>query len=254
MNQIVLLVILGLLLLPVEAAVSLYPYNSAEPSPTDKVFRSLRSEKTYEPACACAYPGEVTFADADGNPVASYTNLDDVYIKVVDPSLIGVSLLEDALEIGGQTFDLELLSGAANDTFITRPIFLGELVLGTGNTITATYTDPLYPLDTSTVIIGVIEVDFEVEAFLVVPVSDPAVRAGVAFTYEGNGLATVFSVTVYDLTGKIVWDTAFTTVSEVVWNGTNREGEEAASGPYIYVIAASDETRTYTNKGAFIKH
>gem|GEM_PF-6510730 len=252
MNQIVLLVALGLLILPVEAAVSLYPYNSAEPSPTAKVFRSLRSEKTYEPACACAYPGEVTFADADGNPVASYTNLDDVYIKVVDPSLIGVSLLEDAVKIGGQTVDLELLSGAANDTFITRPIFLGELVLGTGNTITATYTDPLYPLDTSTVVIGVIEVDFEVEAFLVV--SNPVVNEGVAFTYEGSGFAAVFAVTVYDLTGKIVWDAAFTNVSEVVWDGTNREGEEAASGPYIYVIAASDGTRTYTDKGAFIKH
>lgn len=252
MNQIVLLVILGLLLLPVEAAVSLYPYNSAEPSPTDKVFRSLRSEKTYEPACACAYPGEVTFADADGNPVASYTNMDDVYVKVVDPSLIGVPILEDALEIGGQTFDLELLLGAANDTFITRPIFLGELVLGTGNTITATYTDPLYPLDTLTVTIGVIEVDFEVEAFLVV--SDPAVRAGVAFTYDGSGLAATFSVTVYDLMGKIVWNTALTNVSGVVWDGKNRDGEEAASGPYIYVIAASDETRTYTDKGAFIKH
>jgi len=96
-----------------------------------------------------SYPSTTTFTDRDGNEVASYSNADDIYVKVIDPSHAGAASLLDAVKIDGQTFDLAPLTGAATDTFITNAISMTDLGVNAGDTITATYTDPTDPTDIS---------------------------------------------------------------------------------------------------------
>ena len=53
------------------------------------------------------------FANAAGTLVANYTDVDSVYVKVVDQSHAGAASLLDAVKIGTATFDLAPLAGAA---------------------------------------------------------------------------------------------------------------------------------------------
>ena len=69
------------------------------------------------------------FADETGVEVTSYTDADMVYVKVVDPSHAGATVLLDAVEIAGETYDVEPLAGATSDTFITEGLAL-DLVAG----------------------------------------------------------------------------------------------------------------------------
>jgi len=96
-----------------------------------------------------SYHSTTTFTDAVGNEVASYTNADDVHVKVVDSSHGGAVSILDAVGIEGQTFDLTPLTGAPTDTFITDAISMTNLGVNAGDTITATYTDPTDPTDIS---------------------------------------------------------------------------------------------------------
>ena len=96
-----------------------------------------------------------TFTDANGNEVASYTNADDVRVKVVDASHAGAASIAGAVEINGTTFDLYPLAGALPDTFITNPISMADLGVNGGDTIEATYTDPTDPTDVSMDTIGI---------------------------------------------------------------------------------------------------
>jgi hypothetical protein len=186
------------------------------------------------------------FTDASGNLVANYMDVDTVYVKVVDPSHAGAASLLDAVKIGTATFDLAPLAGAATDTFITGAITLTELGKGAGDTITATYTDPTDPSDTSSATISVIASELVVEEFLAKP--NPFATETV-FTYVGSGIATTFTVTVYDLAGHVVWTDEKSNVSEVTWDGKNASGVALANGAYIYVVLATDGTNTFTGKG-----
>ncbi|MBN1857823.1 hypothetical protein JW848_01300, partial [Candidatus Bipolaricaulota bacterium] len=67
------------------------------------------------------------FVDETGAEVASYTDADAVYVKVVDPSHAGATVLLNVVEIAGDTYDVEPLAGATSDTFITEGLAL-ELV------------------------------------------------------------------------------------------------------------------------------
>jgi len=186
------------------------------------------------------------FTDASGNLVANYMDVDTVYVKVVDPSHAGAASLLDAVKIGTATFDLAPLAGAATDTFITGAITLTELGKGAGDTITATYTDPTDPSDTSSATISVIASELVVEEFIAKP--NPFATETV-FTYVGSGIATTFTVTVYDLAGHVVWTDEKSNVSEVTWDGKNASGVALANGAYIYVVLATDGTNTFTGKG-----
>ena len=117
---------------------------------------------------------------------------------------------------------------------------------GAGDTITATYTDPTDPSDTSSATISVIASELVVEEFLAKP--NPFATETV-FTYVGSGIATTFTVTVYDLAGHVVWTDEKSNVSEVTWDGKNASGVALANGAYIYVVLATDGTNTFTGKG-----
>jgi len=183
-------------------------------------------------------PSTTMFVDADGGEVPSYTDTDDVYVKVIDPSKVGEASILDAVEISGTTYDLAPLADAdaSTGTFITGVI----TGLGVG-TFTATYTDPTDPTDTASDTIDVIASELSIDTFRVGP--NPF-DTEVTFGYDGTGIAATFSVTVYDLSGHQVWTDTQANVDHVTWDGAG-----LGNGGYIYVLMATDGTDTVTGKG-----
>jgi hypothetical protein len=181
------------------------------------------------------------FVDSEGNEVDTYTDVDDVYVKVVDPSHTGAPSLLDAVEIDGVPYDLAPLAGATTDTFITEAIS----GLGVG-TFTATYTDPTDPTDTSSDTIDIIASELAVDNFYAGP--NPF-ETTTEFSYIGTGIAATFTVTVYDLAGHVVWTKTESNVTGITWDGTDEAGMALANGAYIYMVMAMDETNTFTDKG-----
>jgi len=182
------------------------------------------------------------FVDADGNEVANYTDADTAYVKVIDPSHAGATLLANAVEIDGTTYDLEPLAGAQSDTFITAGL---NLALTAGTDVTATYTDPTDPTDTSSDTITVIASELDVVNFYAGP--NPF-DGDVTFGFVGTGIATTMEVVIYDASGHVVWAEELANVTEIVWDGTDEAGNLLANGAYIYVITATDGTNTFTGK------
>jgi hypothetical protein len=176
------------------------------------------------------------FVDADGNEVANYTDADMVYVKVLDPSHAGATLLASAVEIDGVEYDITPFG--ATDTFITAGLDLG---LAAGETVTATYVDPTDLTDTSADTITVIASVLAIDSFYAGP--NPF-DVEVTFGFDGTGIASTMSVVVYDLAGGIVWETTQTDVSEITWDGAG-----CANGAYIYKIVATDGTNTFTGNG-----
>jgi len=182
------------------------------------------------------------FVDADGNEVQNYTDADLVYVKVIDPSHAGAALLASAVEIGGVSYDLTPLAGAT-DEFITNGL---DLDLTAGDTITATYTDPTDPTDTSTDTITIIASALNVERFYAgpSPFSDTT-----TFGYVGSGIASEMSVEVRDGSGHVVWSQELANVTGIVWDGTDENGNSLANGGYMYFITATDGTNTFSGSG-----
>ena len=183
------------------------------------------------------------FVDSAGVEVTNYTDADMVYVKVVDPSHAGATVLANAVEIDGTTYDLGPLAGAQNDTFITAGL---SLALVAGSQITATYGDPTDPTDTSSDTITIIASELDVVSFYAGP--NPF-DATTTFGYDGSGIASVMSVTVYDLAGKIVWSEELANVTGIDWDGTDEGGAMLANGGYIYAVTATDGTNTFTGRG-----
>jgi len=201
-------------------------------------------------------PGQASttkFADASGNVVTQYTDADSVYVKVVDPSHSGATSLLQAVEIDGTMFDLAPLSGATTDTFITAAISQTDLGVGAGDSITATYTDPVDTTDSSSDTVSIIASVLDVTGVIAKP-NPFETETTFAFAEGSTGLADTFSVTVYDLSGHSVWTETVANANAIVWDGTNEAGASLANGPYIFVAVASDGTDTFTYKGTvFIK-
>jgi len=193
-------------------------------------------------------PGQASttdFVDAEGNTVATYTDADDVYVKVIDPSHAGADTLT-GLEVEGIAYDLSYLEGANTDTFITDAITMVDLGAVAGDEITANYTDATDSLDTSMDTVPIISSELEFESFIAKPnpFSDE-----VTFTFEGAGIPETFAVTVYNMSGHLVWSEELANATEIVWDGQNEAGMPLANGPYIYVAMITDGTDTYTGKG-----
>jgi flagellar hook assembly protein FlgD len=75
-----------------------------------------------------------------------------------------------------------------------------------------------------------------------------------AFAEGSSGLATEFTVSIYDLSGHLVKSLSAENADEITWDGTNAAGLSLANGAYIYVAMATDGTDTFTGKGTvFIK-
>ena len=192
-----------------------------------------------------------TFCDAQGDGVSTYTTAGEAYVKVVDPSHAGAAKLKDAVSIGGKTFDLEPLSGASSDTFITSAISIADLGAAAGDTLTATYTDPANSANTATATATITAAELSITGFYAGP--NPF-STSVDFAYHGSGIASEVTVAVYDLSGHQVWSNEETNTTMIPWDGTNDRGQALANGPYIYVVMATDGTHTFRGKGiVFIK-
>jgi hypothetical protein len=176
------------------------------------------------------------FVDSEGNEVTSYTDADEAYVKVIDPSKAGAAEILDAVVIDGTAYGLAPLADAATDTFITEAIS----GLGVG-TFTATYTDPTDPTDTSSDTIDIGASELSIDTFRVGP--NPF-DTEVIFGYDGTGIAETFSVTVYDLSGHQVWTDTQANVDHITWDGAG-----LANGGYIYVLMATDGENPVTGKG-----
>ncbi len=189
-----------------------------------------------------AQQSSAMFVDETGAEVASYTDADTVYVKVVDPSHAGATVLLDAVEIGGEAYDVEPLAGATSDTFITEGLAL-DLVAG--ESITATYTDPTDPTDESSDTISVVASVLDVTGFVVTPnpFEDEA-----TFAYEGTGVAQTFIVSVYNVAGDLIWTAEEENVTEITWNAVG-----VAKGAYIYAITVTDGETVFDAKDVFVK-
>ena len=176
------------------------------------------------------------FVDASGNEVANYTDADTVYVKVIDPSHAGATLLASAVEIDGIEYDVTPLGAA--DSFITAALDLG---LVAGDEVVATYTDPTDLTDTSADTITVIASVLAIDSFYAGP--NPF-EGEVTFGFNGTGVASTMSVAIYNLAGGVVYETTQTDVSEITWDGAG-----LANGAYIYVITATDGTNTFSDEG-----
>ncbi|MCX6096802.1 MAG: hypothetical protein NT125_08890 [Candidatus Bipolaricaulota bacterium] len=175
-----------------------------------------------------------------------------VYVKVVDPSHSGAPILAAAVKIGEKAFDLAPLAGAPATAYITQAITLTELGAAVGGSITATYTDPSDPTDTSSDTVPITSAELSVKNFLARP--NPF-RTETVFTYKGTGIAKTLSVTVYDLAGHVVWEGEASDTTELLWDGKDRNGEVVANGPYIYITLATDGERTFSDRGkVFVRH
>ncbi|HCP31816.1 TPA: hypothetical protein DIT45_00935 [Candidatus Acetothermia bacterium] len=186
-------------------------------------------------------PGQASttkFTDPEGNVVMQYTDVDDVYVKVIDPSHAGADTLT-GLEVEGIAYNLSYLEGANTDTFITEAISMADLGAVAGDTITATYTDSTDPLDSSshTVSIMASELVFE-------PVIKPnPFDTEVTFSY-GIGLVDSFTVTVYDASGHLVAELEGVSGSnEITWDGAG-----LANGPYLCVMMVVSGEDTHIAK------
>ncbi|MBU0595164.1 hypothetical protein KJ567_00565, partial [Candidatus Bipolaricaulota bacterium] len=167
---------------------------------------------------AAATHSNLTFVDAIGDTVAAYIEGEPIYVKVTDLSLAEAGTIAGAVTIDGLTYDLAPLPGAPTGTFITGPIDLATVA---GGTVSATYTDPSDPNDTSTGSVLIVAGVFEVERFYATPTP---FADEVLFGFAGSGLAEQFSVEVYDLRGRRVWSGEAENVLSVPWDGRNDDG------------------------------
>ncbi len=184
-----------------------------------------------------------SFVDANGNDVDAYAIGDPIYVKVIDRSVAGAGTLPEAITIADNTYDFHPMPGEQPGTFITDPI---NISCSIGDTVTATYVDPSDTSDTSSDTVTIVSTELNVDSFYAGP--NPFTDT-VSFTYKGDGMATSFSVSVYDLSGHRVWQQEKANTISVPWDGRNSAGRKLANGGYIYVVMATDGTNTFTGKG-----
>ena len=183
------------------------------------------------------------FVDASGAEVDAYALGEPIYVKVIDRSMAGAGVLPDAVAVDGIAADLSPVPGAEPGTFMTAAL---DIDCTEGQTLTATYTDPSDPSDTSSDTVTITSVELSVERFYAGP--NPFADS-VDFSYVGTGIAAQLSVTVYDLSGHRVWRADEEHALRIVWDGRDDRGVRLANGAYIYVIAASKDDQAFGGKG-----
>ncbi|MCD6136753.1 gliding motility-associated C-terminal domain-containing protein, partial [Candidatus Bipolaricaulota bacterium] len=184
-----------------------------------------------------------SFVDAEGNDVDAYHIGDQIYVKVIDRSVAGAGTLSDAVTIAGNTYNLNQIAGAQPGTFMTDAI---SIPCSIGDTINATYVDPSDASDTSSDSVTIVGSELRIDSFYAGP--NPFTDS-VSFAYKGDGMATNFSVSLYDLSGHRVWQQEKENTLSVQWDGRDSDGKQLANGGYIYVVMATDGTNTFTGKG-----
>lgn len=194
------------------------------------------------------------FTDSQSRDVAKYIVGDTVYVTVEDcdenrtPGVVdtvkGALTVENTRTGAKVVVDL-VETGPDTGVFLSQPITTGEegsgamLIVAPGDTIRATYKDPDDPTDTSTDDAAIEAAKLEVTAYLNMP--NPLVRTTM-FKIVGVGVLKIH-VWVYDLTGRLVFDSGEVAGASLSWNGG-----ECANGVYLYIIQAIGRDRSETSK------
>jgi len=70
----------------------------------------------------------------------------------------------------------------------------------------------------------------------------------ISFGFIGSGVPDAIHVTVYDLSGKLVWQVEARGVSVTTWDGTSVRGDRLANGGYICVIRIAGGGKVHTER------
>jgi len=190
----------------------------------------------------------VRFTDREGNDMELVDYATDTYVTVFDESHAGSAMIAEGLTIEGQPHPLLAVADAPAGTFRTEPI---AVIWEIGTKVTATYTDPSNSGDRAEDEITVVGGQLVVEQFTVTP--NPF-QEQVSFGFEGSGVPETLSVAVYDLARRCVFEAQAAYAMEIVWDGTNTEGDPVAKGAYVYVIEAGDAAASYEAKDVIVRH
>jgi len=192
---------------------------------------------------AIASGSTTAFVDVEGNDVAAYVLGDPIYVKVMDSSMAGAGSIPEALLVEDVTYDLTAYPAGGDGAFFAGPL---DVLCGVGDTITATYTDPADPNDTSSDTVAIVSTTFEVDRFFAAP--SPFVDVA-SFGFAGQGIAETFQVTVYDMAGRRVWSAEAANVLSIEWDGRNEDGDLLANGPYAYMVYATGSGNEFEGQG-----
>lgn len=199
---------------------------------------------------AQAIPTSVQFIDEAGQEVERYIVGDTIYVMVVDQSQDRrpgvVDTIRRAVTVKnlatGQTIvvDVAQPGPAASFIFISGPITTGapgegrDLDVEHGQVLRVTYTDPDDPLDFASD-----EVRIEAKELLVnwdQSSNIPNPFSGTTtFKVSGEGILKI-RILVFQLTGRMVFDSGEVAGSTLLWDGNDMEGHQLSSGVYLYIM------------------
>jgi len=195
-------------------------------------------------------PSTTRFTDAAGRDVAYYVVGDTVYVTVDDRDENRTAGVPDVIEEGalwvenlrtGAKVTVKLIeTGPDTGVFRSEPITTGPpgsgamLEVEPSDTLRATYTDPDDPEDVSSDEVHIEAPVMKIEAFLNFP--NPLTMTTM-FKVVGVGILKIH-VWVYDLTGRLVFDSGEVTGSSLSWDGGDN-----ANGVYLYIIEAIGRER-----------
>ena len=191
--------------------------------------------------------------------MASYVVGDTVYVTVEDAdenrtpgvadTIVGAVVVENPRTGAKVTVDLTE-TGPDTGIFLSEPITTGEegsgamMIVEPGDTLKATYTDPDDPTDFCSDDVAIEAAELKVTGYLNQP--NPLITTTV-FKVLGQGIRKIH-VWVWDLTGKLVYDSGEVAGASLAWDGSDMAGDMLANGVYLYVIQAIGKDRSETSK------
>jgi len=243
--------------LQVEDRDLIFAYYQDPSNPGD--FALTKAEILPRPIVPLKTPSTTRFTDAQGRDVAYYVVGDTVYVTVDDRDENRTAGVPDVIDEGalwvenprtGVKVTVKLVeTGPDTGVFRSEPITTGEPGSGAmievqpSDTLRATYTDPDDPEDVSSDEVHIEAPVMEVEAFLNQP--NPLVVTTM-FKVVGVGIQKVH-VWVYDLTGRLVYDSGEVAGASLTWDGTDMAGLPLANGVYLYIIEAIGREKRVTS-------
>jgi hypothetical protein len=207
-------------------------------------FSLAKAELAPRPIGPGPTPSRTRFTDAQSRDVAKYVVGDTVYVTVDDadenrtPGVVDTiegALVVENVDTGAKVAVDLIETGPDTGVFLSEPITTGEVGSGAmlevapGQTLKAAYQDPDDPTDSSSDDVFIESAELKVEKFVVDP--NPMVTTTM-FKVEGTGVEKIH-VWVYDLSGRLVYDSGEVPGSSISWDGGG-----LANGLYLYMIEA----------------
>ncbi|MDH7505231.1 MAG: hypothetical protein QHH25_03760 [Candidatus Acetothermia bacterium] len=220
-------------------------------NPTD--FGLAKAELAPRPIWPGPTASRTRFTDSQGRDMAKFVVGDTIYVTVEDgdenrtagvvDTIKGALTVENPRTGAKVVVDL-VETGPDTGVFLSQPITSGEpgtgmmMIVEPGDTLKASYKDPDDPTDTSDDDVFIESAELRVIGYLNMP-NPLTVRT--MFKIVGVGVQKIH-VWVYDLAGRMVFDSGEVAGSTLSWNGG-----ECANGVYLYIIQAIGKNRSETS-------